>query len=432
MSRIVPALKGRMGDIDYYALTLKAASLTNYVRMPQKIPGWSDLTIEEQFQREINIRRVKEQLAPYLAEYPSHFFGSIIVAPISRGSGGEFNASSIVDSFEPITDFKPKNMPQAYNEPAACLGFLTIPDSTILVSLDGQHRVKAIEFAINGKDGDGNVIEGFTPNIDLADEDISVLLVDVDTQKARSVFTHVNRYAKPTSTGLNYITSDDDILAVISREIVSQTISIRLVKYKTNTLAPNDYHLTTLSTVYNCMKEIAKLEVENLDTTRLPDQPTARLLREKGHETWRILLSKIEFYKKFLDAPDEEGDEYRIKMRSQSLLGRPVAQECMFRAFLWITRSPTNLTTDSATERMNKLPWDMTNRNVEKFWQNVLWLGNVKEGRMITKNRIISSELIYYLAGGKLNNTQTKDLKKRYAGLFTESNKPTRLPKVQV
>ena len=57
-----------------------------------------------------------------------------------------------------------------------------------------------------------------TPKPELGSEDISVILVDVDTTKARSIFTHVNRYAKPTTAGQNYITSDDDILAVIARE----------------------------------------------------------------------------------------------------------------------------------------------------------------------------------------------------------------------
>ena len=417
MSRIVPAIKGRMGEMDYYLLTLKASSLAYYVRTPNSLKGWDNLSLEEQYQRDINLNRVKNQLAPYWAENPSHFFGSIIVTPAN------FSGNNIADHFEPIGEVA-KTLPKAYKTPAQGIGFLEIPGEIILVPLDGQHRVKAIQLAIDGKDTDEKEIDGFDAKPKLGSEDISVILVDVDTTKARSIFTHVNRYAKPTSAGQNYITSDDDILAVIARKIVNDMISARLVKYTTNTLTPKDRHFTTLSTIYNCMDAIAKSHLsDKLDTTRLPDQSVRVLLQKKAEEIWEILLSKIEVFRDATDNSEKEGDAQRIEIREKSLLGRPVAQECLFRAFLKLTKSPTNLSNDDAADKLNKLPWIITDENVEKIWQNVLWTGDAEKGRMVTKHRNLASDLIFYLAGGRMDDEEKKELLKKYQELFTDSQK---------
>ena len=421
MSRMVPALRGRMGNMDYYILTLKAASLSNYIRTPKEMAGWEMRSIEEKYQREINIKRVKDQIARYWAENPSHFFGSIIVAP------ADFKAEIIAGNFEPLDDIFTKNLPKLYRDAARNMGFLTIPDETILVPLDGQHRVKAIEFAINGKDSDGKELTGFKSKTALGDEDISVLLVAVDNQKARSIFTHVNRYAKPTTAGQNYITSDDDILAVIARKIANKKISARLVKYDASTLKRRDEHFTTLSTIYNCMEAIAKSHCpRKIDTTTLPPKDVQALLQTKANEVWDVLLTRIDAFRDSKDDPEESGDDRRIEIRQDTLLGRPVTQECLFRAFLRLTKSPTNLSNDVAADRLNKLPWTMS--NVEDLWQNVLWRGAVEKGKMITKNRNLASDFIFYLAGGRMSEAEKDDLLDKYREQFPESSKPDKLP----
>ena len=160
MSRLVPAIKGRMGNMDYYILTLKASSLANYVRTPGRVTGWDDLSLEEKYQREINWSRIKNHLAPYWATNKSHFFGSIIVAPVNEADGN-FSGGRFVNNFEAIGDLATENLPKLYQETAQNIGFLTIPDEFILVPLDGQHRVKAIQFAIDGKDATEKEIDSF-------------------------------------------------------------------------------------------------------------------------------------------------------------------------------------------------------------------------------------------------------------------------------
>ena len=202
-----------------------------------------------------------------------------------------------------------------------------------------------------------------------------------------------------------------------------------MVKYTTNTLTPTDEHFTTLSTIYNCMVAIDESHfTTKLDTTRLPHQDVQDYLRSKAEEVWGVLLSKIDVFREATENPGKDGDDKRREIRRKSLLGRPVTQECLFRAFLKLTKSPTNLSNDEATDKLNQLPWDVTRDNVEKIWQNVLWSGNEKTGRMITKNRKLTSDLIFYLAGGRMSDKEKQGLLEKYQEQFTASDKPESLP----
>ena len=163
---------------------------------------WTELSVEERYQRDINMNRVKNDIAPYLADDPDRFFGSLIVAIM--------NPEHI--QFEPLGEVA-KGLPGLYKVSAAGMGFLNLSGGEILVPLDGQHRLKAVKFAITGKDDAGNDLPDIAPSTSLAQEDVTVILVPYQREKARKIFSKVNRYARPTSKAQNLITDDDDIAA---------------------------------------------------------------------------------------------------------------------------------------------------------------------------------------------------------------------------
>ena len=283
MPTTVPAMKARLGDTDYYILSMKAEELSNQVKIPRELEGWEDMSVEERYQRDINYNRVRKQIAPYLANDDSRFFGAIIVAAMNFGEAV---------SFEPLSDVTTRGLPGLYRAAASGMGFLTFTGGEVLVPLDGQHRLKAIEFAITGKDEMQRDIPGVNPCAPLAQEDVTVVLVAYEPQKARKIFTRVNRYAKPTTAGQNIVTDDDDIAAVLSREITNDLISGRLAKFTSNTLRPRDPEFTTLAIIYNCNKDIIEktFPVGRLDTTQLPDDDRQRLYRDKTRGVWEVLL----------------------------------------------------------------------------------------------------------------------------------------------
>ena len=192
MATTVAAMKARLGDTDYYILSMKAKELVDKVTIPKDLKGWSDLSVEELYQRDINYHRVRTQIAPYLANDTSRFFGAVIVTALNFGDDV---------SFEPLSDVATRGLPGLYKSAAGSMGFLTFTGGEVLVPLDGQHRLKAIQFAVSGRDQKGQEIPNLRPTSELAREDITVILVAFETEKARRIFTKVNRYAKATTTG---------------------------------------------------------------------------------------------------------------------------------------------------------------------------------------------------------------------------------------
>ena len=394
--------------------------LITKVKVPKELPGWDHLSIEERYQRDIKLLRVKKHIAPYLANDESRFFGAIIVTATNFGDEV---------SFEPLSDIATRGLPALYRTAATGMGFLTFTGEEVLVPLDGQHRLKAIEFAITGRDERGNDIRLIeTPCLDLAKEDVTVILVPWHPEKARKIFTKVNRYAKSTTTGENIVTEDDDMAAVLAREIANHYMNGRLAKWQTNTLTKKDGHFTTLAIIYNSTREIIArtfFERGKPDTTRLPDRAKQKLWREKVREVWEQVLEGIDVFADALADPEESGDEKRREIRDTNLLGKPVVQECLINSYLSLTDHPTNMSRSAACDALNRLPWEMTKENLGRTWQNVLWTGG-KKGRFITKNRGISSRLIAYMAGERLSEEQEKELADDYSALFPEDERSDR------
>ena len=186
MSSVLPAMRGKFGSTEYYIVTMPAKELTERLVVPSTIEGWSDLSIEERYQREINYNRVKRQIAPYLVDDEDRFFGAFIVSML--------NADEV--EFEAITNIYRSNVPNLYRSAANAFGFLTLSGSEVLVPLDGQHRLAALEFAISGRDEKHQPIADLEAKADVAEDTCTVILVTHDKVKSRKIFNKVNRYAK--------------------------------------------------------------------------------------------------------------------------------------------------------------------------------------------------------------------------------------------
>ena len=429
MSNTLPAMKGCMGNTEYYILSIKVNDLVNWVKEPKNMPGWDDEKIEEIYQRKIQYNRVRKQIAPYLAQNPdSRFFGSLIVAAFN------FDEKVMFEPLHSLPAVSKNKLSGAQQEAASKIGMLTLHGGVMMVPLDGQHRLKALEFAVTGKDERGKDIPGIDVDPVLANEDISVILVPYEPEKARRIFTRVNRYARRPTTNETYVTDDDDMFAVLARKVANR-IGGRLVKYTSTTLTTRDPQFTTLSALYASCKEIVKCSLPseaNITTEHLPDQDIVDVADRMVLEVWDRLLSKITVFSDLTTTKSEEGDDARIKIRKDNLLGKPVPQECLVSAYMALVSAPTNLPWETACERLNAIPWAITNENVENIWQYVLWTGGVK-GKIITKNRGISSRLIAYMAGEKLNDDELGKLLDDYRNLFPEAQHldkhlPDRIP----
>ena len=86
MATPIPAIKGKMGSTPYYVATMAARDLISTTRpAAEDRDAWTSASIDERMQREPNLRRVRDQIVPYLAQHKDRFFGSIIVV-VPEGS----------------------------------------------------------------------------------------------------------------------------------------------------------------------------------------------------------------------------------------------------------------------------------------------------------------------------------------------------------
>ena len=414
MPSIYPAMKAQLGTTSYYILSMKAKELTEKVKPLQETDIWKNMTIEERYQRELNYNRVRRQIAPYFANNKDRFCGAVIV------SAHNFKEE---EAFEPVSKRQEIDIPKAYEGVARTMGFLIFGGEEVLAPLDGQHRLKALQFAITGKDEKDKDIQGIEPCIKLADEDITVILVPYEKEIARKIFTRVNRYAKKTTAGENYITSDDDIIAVLARKISNDVIpDSRLVKSKGNTLTSKDEFFTTLTNIYNCNKYFLEHKFGKINTEKLPDKNKHELYKKMLTSFWTVLLSKIEVFSDLLSDPEKSGDDKRREIRKSNLLGKPVGQECLIRAFVRLTLPPTNFSSEEACNELDSLPWELSKDNL-KVWDRVLWTGGTDDGKILTKKRELATRIIAYLSGEKLNDEQKDELLKDYRILFPEDER---------
>ena len=137
------------------------------------------------------------------------------------------------------------------------------------------------------------------------------------------------------------------------------------------------------------------------------------------------MLDGIEVFADALADTSESGDEKRREIRSANLLGKPVAQECVVKAFVRLTGPPTNMTAEQACGRLNRLPWSISEENLQSVWQRVLWSGGV-DGKVVTKNRRLATELIAYLAGEHLSEDAIDELRTDYRAQFPEDERSGR------
>lgn len=417
MPTTVPAMTGKFGSTNYYITTMKAAELAEKLKIPKELTEWEDLTIEQRFQREIDYNRVKKHIATYLVNDPDRFFGALIV--------DMYNAEGI--EFEPLGSINDK-IPKYYKSAATSFGFLHMTGSEILVPLDGQHRLAAFKFAITGKDEKNKDIDGITPSMDVAKDDVTVILVAHDDQKARKIFNKVNRYAKSTSKAENLITADDDIIAVITRDIANDLIGQRLINFESNTLNKQSECFTTLSALYDSNHKILEHKFGKIDTTVLPDSAKRTLYKKEIQDVWEALITYIKLFSLALADKNPSGDDKRREIRKNYLLGKPIAQFALVMAFLRI-RELTNengaiLKEAEIIDRLNALNWEVSNPD----WQNVLMSGDkVVSGRTAA---LLASRFIAYMAGEKLISQELQALEDNYKALFPlQQRATTNLPR---
>ncbi len=242
MPEYMAALKGKMGDWVYYVTTMKLSKVAKETKLAGQIHKSSDLNSE--IQRELG-NRVQKEMVPYLLNQSQRFYGALIVAVY--GGNPEFRPVKVTEH-EIINDSEK----MSYG-----FGLLRFDDSQIYYALDGQHRLRSIQLAVEQNDA-------------LRNEEVTVIIVGHENtpegmERTRRLFSTLNRKAEKTKAGLNIAIDEDDAVAICTRRLVYEHPylgALGLVKAtkaginskQINTSAANEPYLTTLQALYeiNC------------------------------------------------------------------------------------------------------------------------------------------------------------------------------------
>jgi DNA sulfur modification protein DndB len=395
MAIVIPAIRGKLGNTEYFETTMKVRDLVQAVRPPREMDGWANFGIEERMQREPDTKRIETQLAPYIAKNADRFFGSVIVLV----TNGEV-------IFEPVTDFQTK-IPAAYRQNAQRIGFMTIDGGTLIV-LDGQHRLLALR-----KVQQGEIVGAAAENV--GEDEVCVIFITYETDiKTRRIFNTVNRYAKQTSRGDNIITSEDDGYAIIARHLLRDDFPLasredgtgkreEIADWKSNTLTKRSLRLTTISAVYESVRLILGFHgVDKLNPQERPSDEDLDTYINYSSEVWEALLNGLDAYKKALaqlkTIPEMRDDEAKT-----ALLFKPASQIALIDGLL---RAVDNgeLRLPEAVARANKISnWSMS----ADLWQGVIIKGSGAIDAGPEARRRMASLVCYLIAADRL----TDDLK---------------------
>lgn len=382
--------RAKMGSTTYYLAKMKASLLSGMVQTARDAyPDWDSLTIEERIQRELNKKRVLQEIVPYLNEHEDRFFGSIIV--LVEGNM----------EFEPICEIA-SGIPKAYEGIFNDLGALTL-SSGRLIALDGQHRLVALRTIVQGE------AHG-TYSKEVFDDEVSVIFLQFESlEKTRRVFNKVNRYARSTSRTDNLVLSEDDGYAYIARRLFMDESSLLqgetgrgedLVNWKNSTLSGRSQQFTTVSALYETVKQACLSIGLALDEKSRKGVRPAQKELDKGLEIavkwWAAALGYIDSYQIALRDPSQI-PELREPLAKQSLLLKPGGQIVLFRSAREVLQSTNKeISIEEFMKRANEIDWSMHS----PLWNNIFVLLGTK---ILTKeeNYGQSTKLVKYLIGGK-------------------------------
>ena len=408
MSVTLPALRATMGSREYYISKMTAFALSGQVSIASEQSDWSQLTLNELFQRNLNEKRVEQDIAPYLANTPDRFFGSIIV----------WILDDEVALFEPVSDHV--SVTAAYRSAANSMGFLVL-DSTRtskesgLVALDGQHRLAALRRVVQGH-ADGP----FAAKV--REDEVAVIFVkDQNVRSARDLFTVLNRSARRVSKSDVLIMSEVDGAAIIARDLTSGLLlapngllNKPLIKWERNTINARDEQITTLNAIYEIVQIVAdRLGIDLQAGEEAGNPPNAEDLDAVRLEADRWLATLFSLSPEFEEMQSDPLKIVAYRKESQySLLLKPVGLQAFFGAVaVAMDKTCGKLDDlDVVIGRLLGLDWSITST----FWKGVMV--NARGNITNKKNDLqLASDLAaWMITGGNSTTPFQQSLAERY------------------
>lgn len=375
----MPAIRSKMGIWMYYIGSLSFGEVDAYISPINDELHKSEL-LSQMIQR--SITENYKSIANYLVTQEERFFNALILAV--------YNGQPVWNEVR-IDDVGSSD---AYN-----LGILTLTGEEKIFPVDGQHRVAGIKKALE-------------INPDLESERVPVVFIghskdEIGMQRTRRMFSTLNRYAKPVSLRDIIALDEDDIVAIVSRNLIDGTVLFnneRILDAKTKAIPEgNDTALTTIITYYECNKELLWLFVKDRDVKGLDEKiikgrkkineyirhrPDDEIIAQFTDECRNFWEAVIEACKDGFSGEDKSIGRYRDK-NGGHIFFRPVSLIPFTKMVVRIKEIDNSSYKEIISKLPEKIMWIQ-----HRVWRKIIW-DDVKMGMVMGNSKLIELLLLY-------------------------------------
>ncbi|MDR3586896.1 MAG: DNA sulfur modification protein DndB [Desulfosporosinus sp.] len=378
----IPAIRAQIGAWVYYSATLTFKQVSQYVKRVDDELHKSEL-LREMLQRSITDNY--KSIANYITHQEERFFNALVLA-VYDGDPEWHEVRLEYDNGEEFFD----------------IGILELTGGEKIFPVDGQHRVEGIKKVLESSSEYDN-------------EKIPVVFIghkknEEGMQRARRMFSTLNRYAKPVSMRDIIALDEDDIIAIVSRDLLDNHLLLsngRILDSKTKAIPDtNSKAFTTIITFYECNRELLWMMIKDYKVidpenrnirgkSKLkhyirirPQEEEIKSFSELCFNFWDSLMKiSVEFFEyASAEKPDSRG--FRNK-EGGLLLFRPAALIPFVKAAIRIKENK-NCTFEEVFKNFPDVVLQLKN----KVWRNVLW--NSEKRTMVMNNQNLVELLLVY------------------------------------
>jgi DNA sulfur modification protein DndB len=298
-------------------------------------------------------------------------------------------------------------------------------------AIDGQHRVAGIKLAVEEEPKIGN-------------EEVCVIFVagvtsqhrganSIGYERTRRLFTTLNRSAKPVSKKDIIALDEDDIVAIVTRQLVEEydlfhkKISIGRAR---SLLIADKQHLTTIEVLYDTLDIHLRdgggsRSWKRFKAIRPPDDVIAYFYK-RATELWETMIQHFPPLQELRESTltEETSGRYR-HAQGGHLLFRPIGLLIIVQVLRYLTESGMQLA--EAIRVVSQVPMEVS----APPWAGLLW--DTVNKRMITtqENRKVAERLLFYSVGGDLRRLRANPnrLRQEYAGILSRDPTAVELPR---
>lgn len=408
--RYYPALRGVFGDWVYYSCLMSIRDVTRRLHFADEIHKSKNLS--DMIQRAVKAGRSKD-ISAYLLREPERFFNSLVVAI----HGGEPSWHGFANFRRVASDLDLRDVSEDAEDG---VGFLSFSGEEQMFAVDGQHRLAGMKEAIK-------------TSTDLADDQVSLLIVahqetKAGKQKTRRLFTTLNKTAVPVGKGEIIALDENDVMAIATRYLVEEDKRFadpRIKFTQADNLPVTATELTTIGNLYDVLTSlftrcIPKARLSSLRYIRPPDNELEGFIK-LAQNFFSNLAHEFPPLNSYFSATSEDAARIVAKertVRGGHVLFRPVGLR-IFTEIAGDIVKKEGLKLQAALRMVSNLPVELS----ELPYADVIWLRN---GRMSVGARVLCRRLLLYMLNREPKPAQ---LKERYAQHLGIDEARVRMPR---